>query len=81
MWIKTWITTTSVNWGRFSVTGSDVIVPGEGQVIDLSATPANTLVNINVDFQFFSKCNFSSVRRCDLILAWGATQQTIWQNS
>ena len=53
-------TTTSVNWGRFSVTGSDVIVPGEGQVIDLSATPANTLVNINVDFQLFYNANVSA---------------------
>lgn len=53
-------TTTSVNLGRFSITGSDVIVPGEGQVIDLSATPANTLVNINVDFQLFYNANVSA---------------------
>lgn len=53
-------TTTSYNWGYTSVDGSEVIVPGEGNIIDLSATPANTLVNISMDFQVFFNANASS---------------------
>lgn len=37
-----------------------MIVPGEGNIIDLSATPANTLVNISMDFQVFFNANASS---------------------
>lgn len=51
--------TVKTNNGEFTVEGSDVIT-GEGTTIDLSDTPVNAFININLDFQLFFNASKSA---------------------